>query len=65
MSLEAAHGTAVRVVAEDQLNAIFGFESEAPRPETTGGKKPSAFAFTKQFGKCECPRCGPGQTAGE
>ena len=65
--LEAAHGAAVRVVPEDQLNATFGPEDgDAAPPQTRGGTKPSAgaFAFAKQFGKCECPRCGPAPEAG-
>jgi Zn-dependent M16 (insulinase) family peptidase len=58
--LEAAHGGAVCVVPEEQLNAVFGLDADAPPPQTQGRAKPlPAFAFAKQFGRCECPRCGP------
>ena len=57
---EAAHGGALRVVPEEQLNAVFGLDADAPPPQTQGRAKPlPAFAFAKQFGRCECPRCGP------
>jgi len=63
---EEAHGASVRIVPEDQLNAVFGSATDAgdtkpPLTQTQGGKRAAgAFAFAKQI-KCECPKCGPAE----
>ena len=59
-----ARGAACTIVPEERLNATFSADKAAPPPQTKGGAKSvslgsAPFAFAKQLGKCECPKCLP------